>query len=746
MTEWIGKMLGKVRIDSLLARGGIAEVYLGEHVALQREVAVKILRNQYEDDSQLLERFEREARVVAKLRHSNIVQVFDFDTVEGRPYLVMEYVPGISLSRYLHILHGRNGRLELPIVNRIITQVAYALQYAHESGVVHRDVKPGNILLTSRSEKVSAGKPLPADFQPILTDFGLVRFLNSSRQTTMGVIAGTPAYMSPEQARGETTDERTDIYSLGIVLYELLTGHVPFDGETTMSIILKQVNEPPPPVPGLDPALQNVLDHALAKKPEDRYKSIEQFAAAFNAAISTVADPDTLMESEPKITGRITKVGYRAKKRRNLLPAIIAGGLVAALLGGFLLFRGTLTASTPTQTGLPSQPEAAPQTASQTLAPTPLPGPAGVIHFQDSGAILDQVALQTNQIVTPPVGSHYEAWLSDGTTWQSLGILTVNPDGKGELFSTEAGGANLLSAYDRVFVTIELKSDNDPTPSTLVAYTSALPEEGLVHLRQLLVASPDTPDGTALVQGLNANILLLEQSARAMQSAQQKGEDVLLRQNAEAILNMLAGDQSEDRKDWNGDGQVTDPGDGFGLLLNGVKPGYILAVATQAGEAVNSADATEFMIEQGEQVRICSQNIVEWTTELRDLLTGLLISPSGTDLSQPVLDTVTLAGQLLNGFDTNNNGIQALPGECGMTQLYGYAYSMADMLLMPFDPATLNLYLTETPTLTVTPTPFSTLTGTGSGNGTTAPRNTPTTAPPTKKPNPTQKPTKTKRN
>ena len=740
MTEWIGKMLGKVRIDSLLARGGIAEVYLGEHVALQREVAVKILRNQYEDDSQLLERFEREARVVAKLRHSNIVQVFDFDTVEGRPYLVMEYVPGISLSRYLHILHGRNGRLELPIVNRIITQVAYALQYAHESGVVHRDVKPGNILLTSRSEKVSAGKPLPADFQPILTDFGLVRFLNSSRQTTMGVIAGTPAYMSPEQARGETTDERTDIYSLGIVLYELLTGHVPFDGETTMSIILKQVTEPPPPVPGLSPELQHVLDRSLAKKPEDRYQTPDALAAAFNAVISGITDSETVMESDSKITGRITKVGYRAKKRKNWIPAVVTGGLVV-LLGGFFLFRQTGTASSPTLTGLPAQPGATVQSASDTLAPTALSGPAGIVHFQDSGAILDQVALRSYQLTAPPVGSHYEAWISDGITWQSLGILTLDPDGKGELFSKEAGEANLLSAYDRVFVTIELKSDNDPSPSTLVAYTSALPVEGITHLRQLLVTSPETPNGIALIQGLNADILLLDRSARAMQSALQKGDDTLLRQNAEAILNLLAGDQSEKRKDWNGDGQVTDPSDGFGLLLNGAKPGYIQAVAAQAGDAVNSEGATENMTRHGEQVQICSQNLVEWTTELRDILTDLLDSPSGADLSQPVLDTVRLAGQLLNGFDSNNNGIEALPGECGMSSLYGYAYSMADMVLLPFDLATLNLYLTETPTPTSTHTPSFTITPGDNTNGT-----TPIPPPATKKPNPTQKPKPTKKN
>jgi len=190
MSSWDGKTLGKVQIDSLLARGDMAEVYLGTHTTLQRKVVVKILRGHYEDDPTLLERFQREARVVAKLRHLNIVQVFDFDTVDDQPYIVMEYIAGPSLSQYLKALHGKNRRLEFPVVSRLLTGVANALQYAHESGVVHRDVKPGNILLTSPSSQIIPGEPLPADFEAILTDFGLVRFLSSNPQTTYGRIVG----------------------------------------------------------------------------------------------------------------------------------------------------------------------------------------------------------------------------------------------------------------------------------------------------------------------------------------------------------------------------------------------------------------------------------------------------------------------------------------------------------------------------------------------------------------------------
>ncbi|HSG44447.1 MAG TPA: serine/threonine-protein kinase, partial [Anaerolineales bacterium] len=241
--DWVGKILGKVQIETLIARGGMAEVYLGTHTTLDRKVAVKILRNPSEEHSDDLERFQREAKVIASLRHPNIVQVYDFDMVDNDPYLVMEYVDGPTLSTYLHFIHKEGKKLNLPHIARLLRSVASALQYAHNQNIVHRDIKPGNILLTSPSTKIENGKSLPDDFEPVLTDFGLIRFLDTARQTTTGVTAGTPAYMSPEQAQGEATDGQTDVYSLGVVLYEMLSGKLPFDGETTVSILLKQVND-----------------------------------------------------------------------------------------------------------------------------------------------------------------------------------------------------------------------------------------------------------------------------------------------------------------------------------------------------------------------------------------------------------------------------------------------------------------------------------------------------------------------
>src|SRR5690349_835080 len=350
MANWVGKRLGKVQIESLVARGGVAEIYVGTHITLDRKVAVKILRNLSEDNSDALLRFQREARVIAKLRHPNIVQVYDFDTIDNDPYLVMEYIEGPSLSKYLNGLHQKNGRLELPQVIRLMNAVAGALQYAHNNGIIHRDIKPGNILLTSPSGPILASKTIPQDFEPVLTDFGLVRFLDANRQTTTGQIAGTPAYMSPEQARGETTDGRTDVYSLGIVLYEVLAGHIPFDGETTMSVLLKQVTEPPPPIPGLAPAIQDVLSRALTKDVKDRFQTPLEFANAFSAALRLDAEPSTIQTTiQPNSFPEVVSVPKGtstsqppAKKARPQWPRFaMLGILILAIAAtGFFIVNG----------------------------------------------------------------------------------------------------------------------------------------------------------------------------------------------------------------------------------------------------------------------------------------------------------------------------------------------------------------------------------------------------------------------
>ncbi|HET9904988.1 MAG TPA: protein kinase, partial [Anaerolineales bacterium] len=675
MSTWIGKTLGKVYIESLIARGGMAVVYLGKHLTLQREVVVKILRNDYEDDVASLDRFQREARVVAKLRHPNIVQIFDFDTVEDQSYIVMEYVNGPSLSRYLNPLHKKLGRLELPTVSRVLTGVAHALQYAHESGVIHRDVKPANILLASRSSSIVLGELLPPDFEPILTDFGLVRFLSTSMQTSAGKIVGTPAYMSPEQALGEHTDERTDIYSLGIVLYEMLAGHVPFDGETTMGILLKHINERPPPIPGLAFGFQYVLDRALEKKPEKRFQTPGELAAAFNEVLEETSGASTLV----KLTPRPKKKSREVKWQWKWIPAVLAIILIGMLSTIFFrnnAFSPTSIPSTETPTASPTL--EAP--ATPTTAPLPL-GPTGLVRFQDGNAILDQINITARAMPAPPEGNQYEAWLVSAVVDErlSLGLLEIDENGQGTLTYTDAENRNLLALYDGVEIRIKPDADADINGVEQVAYSYTLPNAGLQYARQLMVSISILPQQVALIHGISANSQLMSKTGEELLSAYENGDEAGVQENAEAMMNLMVGSKSAQHKDWNGDGQISDPGDGYGFLINGDNLGYIQALYSYADYVANSPGASLNMISNGENLKVCAQNLSQWTAQLRDHAQTILTSDS-TDVASPVRDSAAMAVRILNGIDEDNDGvIEAVSGECGVLSSYEFAYRMLDM-------------------------------------------------------------------
>src|SRR6266545_2845626 len=288
MPEWIGKTIGKVRIERAIAKGGMAEVYLGTHLTLDRAVAVKVMHNYVESDPDLQARFEREAKTVAGLRHPNIVQIFDFDTAEGHPYIVMEYLMGPSLATYLRELHSHNKRLQPKQIARLLITIATALDYAHEQGVIHRDVKPGNIILHSKATNTSTQEPITERTDAVLTDFGLVRIAQAVTQTASGSVSGTPAYMSPEQAQGLKVDHRSDIYSLGVILYEMVAGRIPFEGDTSWTLIFKHINEPPPPISGIQPSVQIVIDRALAT---DYMDTIGMFAEANTLRMSLPPSP-----------------------------------------------------------------------------------------------------------------------------------------------------------------------------------------------------------------------------------------------------------------------------------------------------------------------------------------------------------------------------------------------------------------------------------------------------------------------
>jgi serine/threonine protein kinase len=353
MSEWIGKTVGKVRIEKLLARGGMAEVYLGTHLTLERPVAIKLLHSHIEEDPSLLERFRREARVVAGLRHPNIVQIFDFDTTDGHPYIVMEYLKGPTLATYLRGLHARHELIPPHQIARLLKVLTAALDYAHEQGMIHRDIKPGNIMLHKKGGEISLDEPLTNDVEAILTDFGLVRMAHAATQTASGTVSGTPAYMSPEQAQGEKTDHRTDIYSLGVVLYEMLAGRVPFEADSTLSVLYMHIHNTPAPIRGISSEVQAVMNRALAKKPADRYKTSREMAIEFFRAIGMNSEAQTILQANV-VTPEASAASIRPKQphsrswfRAGLFSFVC---LLAVGAGAWGLFNFLPPRSNPTPT------------------------------------------------------------------------------------------------------------------------------------------------------------------------------------------------------------------------------------------------------------------------------------------------------------------------------------------------------------------------------------------------------------
>jgi beta-lactam-binding protein with PASTA domain/predicted Ser/Thr protein kinase len=256
---------GRYRIMRKLGSGGMADVYLAEDEELGRRVAIKILNDKYAPDDQFVERFRREAKNAAGLSHPNIVSIYDRGEAEGTYYIAMEYLDGRSLKE----LVVARGPLPIPDAIAATRQVLAALRFAHRKGVVHRDIKPHNVMAD-------------ADGRLKVTDFGIAR-AGVSQMTEAGSIIGTAQYLSPEQARGAPVDQRSDLYSMGVVLYEMLTGQVPFTGESPVEIAMKHLSDTPRPPsllrPDIPPDLDMVVLRALAKNPEDRFQTAEEMDA-----------------------------------------------------------------------------------------------------------------------------------------------------------------------------------------------------------------------------------------------------------------------------------------------------------------------------------------------------------------------------------------------------------------------------------------------------------------------------------
>ncbi len=404
------------RVPQLLARryeiirrvgvGGMADVYLAEDTQLGREVALKILHPQYAGDDSFVERFRREALSAAKLQHPNIVQIYDSGREGDFNFIVMEYVEGESLKDHL----AQEGPLEIGEACRIAREVLTALAYAHRTGLVHRDIKPGNILL-SKDGKVQ------------VTDFGIARAEAGSTMTQTGTILGTAYYLSPEQAQGLPLDGRSDIYSLGVVLYEMLTGRRPFEGDSPVSIAYKHVREMPKPPTAyredVPRPLEAIVLTALTKKPEDRYSSaalmrrdLEAFGQG-REVTATIKGVPAVAEDSTQVIRSVGLLERQATRRPGWLVALA----LALLIGGLAVGTWSLVNLFSTVVGNVSIPKITsrqPEVANRILLAAGLQPSFQTQEFSDSvpeGLVTRQDPPPGRSIAK---GSQVKYWVSNG--------------------------------------------------------------------------------------------------------------------------------------------------------------------------------------------------------------------------------------------------------------------------------------------------------------------------------------------
>ncbi len=361
MDSLIGRMLGPYQIVGEIGHGGMAIVYKAYQSKLDRYAAIKVLPPQFTFDPEFVKRFELEAKAAAKLKHPNIVTIFDVGKQDGFHYIAMEFVEGVSLGDLIR----REGSLPPARAATIIAQIASALDYAHALGYIHRDVKPSNIM-------IGAGD------HATLTDFGIVKkAAEGTRVTKSGMMMGTPEYMAPEQIRGQTVDARADVYALGIVCYEMLAGRVPFQGDTAR-VLYGQVNEQPPSMRALNPrvplAVEQALGGALAKDPSQRYYRAGEFANALSAAAGAT-DPAAVPTS-PRAPEAPTR--YAAKPPRKLSSVMlpVLAGIGGAMVLLIMVLAIAINASKPSAPAVALAPTGTPTavvTVGPTAAATPVP-------------------------------------------------------------------------------------------------------------------------------------------------------------------------------------------------------------------------------------------------------------------------------------------------------------------------------------------------------------------------------------
>lgn len=685
MTNLLGRKLGKYEVVERLASGGMGEVYKAFQPGVERYVAIKVMHPHLAGTGDFVQRFQREARSIGRLLHPHILSLIDFDVEGGLYYMVLEYIPGGTLRTYL------NNQKQMPVEEalRITGQLADALAYAHQQGMIHRDIKPGNVMFADENRQ-----------HAVLTDFGIARLLNQGDMglTQPGALFGTPAYMSPEAMRGETLDGRADIYSLGVLLYEMVTGQRPYIAETPYSLLMKMSTQPLPPPRKLNPSLpqgvQQVLYKALAQEPAKRFQSAAEFSMAVKQLQADLMRRSTWQGGIWKSTGARTApvpsrkgtVVQTPTRNRAWLPwASSAVVLILLAVVILLLLRNrerisslslvppvdqtaTREADATDQGGLsvPTDPvtiTAVPftPTASPTLLPIASPSPTvatagarpmavGALWFADNTAVVGDGAgataapsfsftLVLTDVVQPADGQHYALWVKKQLPPPlNLGRLTVSD---GAVQFTDKFPQNPFAETDSILIT--LQADSDAAAKTMGAIVYYSMGNGAFHSRLHPLLAEQ-----GLLLNMRSQWLQVNRQVALMDDALQAGDEEAVCQSAEVLIHLLDGKGYDDVT---GDGQPPVLDDRTSVRA------YIEKARTIWSSAATLPEAPERARAYADLIQATQDRSLDFIRRASDKGIKICAADTVADM-QPFFDELeTLLTKARDGEDRDGNGV-----------------------------------------------------------------------------------------
>lgn len=680
--DLIGQKFGKYELVEYLGHGGMAEVYKAHQPGLDRYVAIKLMHRHLARTGDFVSRFRREARSIGQLQHTHILHVIDFDVENDVYYLVMDFIQGESLKEYLE----KEKKLSVDESLTLIMQMADAIEYAHQQGMIHRDIKPANIMFLDDSHQ-----------HTLLADFGMARLQNDSGLTATGAIVGTPAYMSPEATEGVQVDERADIYSLGVVLYEMVTGTTPYKGDTPLSVVVKQLSEPlPPPTqfnPDLPQAVEDVLLKALAKDPDERYQTATELKAALRGLQTQPPRVATTQHATEAAQPSLAPPAFApppAKKNLGLLVTgvVLLVGLIGVMLFVFLGGQPDSTASDNTATGAtnptatvaavvaanPEPTATIAPTALPTTAPTPTapiaeptpagPPPVGSLRFAHNDVTLTgDFVIQLNEIDPPRADQNYTLWLTDDSGDTVTSLVAALPVVNGRVEFAGSTNQTLLANYSRVVISLESAAAPPASISDEVVFTGLLPPEFLGPIRQVFITDDITGKGFA-TGALEQLDIAINHAGRA-QAGLDDDNLKAAKQHAEHVFHILVGESHEFYGDLDQNGLPENPGDGFGVQPYVAQSLAQLALASAASPQASGVQAYHDRIQQ------TGSNINDLLDAASKKVLQVFASDTVEEAQRFVSELEVMLDQLLVGRDVDGNGaIDPTTNEGGLNNLY----------------------------------------------------------------------------